>query len=132
MSSVFDTREESFEKRFAMGEELRFKARARRNKLIGLWAAQLLGHQGDAAKAHADALVEAQVGRDDNERSPANCAASLPAPGSTFPCIACFASSKRRWRRRSRTFKPGADAVPLTPGARAARTRRRPLGRRAA
>ncbi|MGO4872985.1 MAG: DUF1476 domain-containing protein [Roseiarcus sp.] len=66
MSSVFDTREESFEKRFAMGEELRFKARARRNKLIGLWAAQLLGHQGDAAKAHADALVEAQVGRDDD------------------------------------------------------------------
>ena len=66
MSGVFDTREESFEKRFAMSEELRFKALARRNKLLGLWAAQLLGYEGDAAKARAAALVEAQVGRGDD------------------------------------------------------------------
>jgi hypothetical protein len=66
MSGVFDTREESFEKRFVMTEEHRFKALARRNKLLGLWAAQLLGYDGDAAKARAAALVEAQVGRGDD------------------------------------------------------------------
>ena len=67
MSGEFDLREESFEKRFAMSEESRFKALARRNKLLGLWAAQLLGYEGGAAKAHADALVAAQVGRGDDE-----------------------------------------------------------------
>jgi hypothetical protein len=66
MGGEFDQREESFEKRFAMSEESRFKALARRNKLLGLWAAQLLGYQGDAAKAHADALVEALVKRGDD------------------------------------------------------------------
>ncbi len=65
MSDEFDRREESYEKRFAMSEEKRFKALARRNKALGLWAAELLGHQGEAAKTHAMALVQAQVGRDD-------------------------------------------------------------------
>ncbi|MGD0640383.1 MAG: DUF1476 domain-containing protein [Roseiarcus sp.] len=81
MSGVFDTREESFEKRFVMGEELRFKARARRNKLIGLWAAQLLGYQGDAAKARANELVEAQVGRDDDEALAAELRGELSRAG---------------------------------------------------
>ena len=67
MSGVFERREECFEKRFVIGEEVRFKALARRNKLVGLWAAQLLGYDGEAAKARADALVEAQLGRGDDE-----------------------------------------------------------------
>jgi hypothetical protein len=67
MRGVFEQREESFEKGYVIGEEVRFKALARRNKALGLWAAQLLGYQGEAAKAHANALVQAQVGRDDDE-----------------------------------------------------------------
>ena len=67
MSGVFELREECFEKRFVIGEEVRFKALARRNKLVGLWAAQLLGYDGEAAKARADALVQAQLGRGDDE-----------------------------------------------------------------
>jgi len=65
--SAFDEREQGFEKRYALGEELRFKALARRNKLLGLWAAEKIGLEGGAAKAWADALVEREVGRTDEE-----------------------------------------------------------------
>jgi hypothetical protein len=50
-------REEGFEKRFAHDEELRFKATARRNKLLGLWAAEKLGKDGDEANAYAKEVV---------------------------------------------------------------------------
>jgi hypothetical protein len=65
--SAFDEREQSFEKRHALDEELRFKSLARRNKLLGLWAAEKIGLGGEAARAYADALVERQVGRADDE-----------------------------------------------------------------
>jgi hypothetical protein len=55
--STFDKREEGFERKFAHDEEVRFKARARRNKLLGLWAAQKLGLAGDAAEAYAKEIV---------------------------------------------------------------------------
>ena len=44
--TTFDERKDSFEKKFAHDEELRFKATARRNKLLGLWAADKLGKSG--------------------------------------------------------------------------------------
>ena len=55
--TTFDKREEGFEKKFAHDEELRFKANARRNKLLGLWAAEKLGIQGPAADAYAKEVV---------------------------------------------------------------------------
>ena len=55
--TTFDKREEGFEKKFAHDEELRFKANARRNKLLGLWAAEKLGITGDAANAYAKEVV---------------------------------------------------------------------------
>ena len=64
--SAFDEREQGFEKRHALDEELRFKSLARRNKLLGLWAAEKIGLEGEAARAYADALVERQVGRADD------------------------------------------------------------------
>ena len=57
--TTFDKREEGFEKKFAHDEELRFKASARRNKLLGLWAAEKLGLTGDAANAYAKDVVMA-------------------------------------------------------------------------
>jgi hypothetical protein len=57
--TTFDKREEGFEKKFAVEEELKFKAQARRNKLIGLWAAEKLGMAGDAATAYAKEVVAA-------------------------------------------------------------------------
>ena len=55
--STFDKREEGFEKRFALDEEQKFKAEARRNKLLGLWAAEKLGKTGDDAAAYAKEVV---------------------------------------------------------------------------
>jgi hypothetical protein len=52
-------REEGFEKKFAVDEELRFRAMARRNKLLGLWAAEKLGKTGADADAYAREVVSA-------------------------------------------------------------------------
>jgi len=57
--SSFDKREEGFEKKFALDEEQKFKAEARRNKLLGMWAAEKLGITGDAATAYAKEVVAA-------------------------------------------------------------------------
>ena len=55
--SSFDKREEGFEKKYALDEEQKFKAEARRNKLLGMWAAEKLGITGDAATAYAKEVV---------------------------------------------------------------------------
>ena len=57
--TTFDKREEGFEKKFALDEELKFKAEARRNKLLGLWVAEQLGVTGDAASDYASQVVAA-------------------------------------------------------------------------
>ena len=59
--TTFDKREEGFEKKFAVDEELRFKAEARRNSLLGLWVASLLGRSGEAAATYAREVVAADV-----------------------------------------------------------------------
>jgi len=60
MTSMKD-REEGFEKKFALDEEQRFKAVARRNKMLGLWAAEKLGKSGDDAEAYAKDVVIADI-----------------------------------------------------------------------
>jgi hypothetical protein len=57
--TTFDKREEGFEKQFAIDEELKFKAEARRDKLLGLWVAEKLGLSGDAANTYAKTVVAA-------------------------------------------------------------------------
>jgi len=57
--TTFDKREEGFEKKFALDEEQKFKAEVRRNKLLGLWAAEKLGLSGDAATAYSKEVVAA-------------------------------------------------------------------------
>lgn len=54
-----DDRKNAFENKFAHDEELKFKAVARRNKLLGLWAAEKLGKTGDDAEAYAKEVVKA-------------------------------------------------------------------------
>ncbi len=56
--SGFDKREEGFESKFVHDEDLRFKAEARRNKLVGAWAAELMGLSGDEAEAYGKDLVK--------------------------------------------------------------------------
>ena len=55
--TTFDDRKDAFENKFALDEELRFKATARRNKLLGLWAAEKLGKSGAEADAYAKSVV---------------------------------------------------------------------------
>ncbi|MDB5515494.1 MAG: hypothetical protein JWQ17_2252 [Tardiphaga sp.] len=57
--SSFDKREEGFERKYALDEEQKFKAEARRNKLLGLWVAEKLGITGDEANAYAKEVVAA-------------------------------------------------------------------------
>ncbi len=60
--TIFDKREQGFEQEFAHDEELRFKIIARRNKLLGLWAAEKLGFAGAAAQNYAKEVVDAYLG----------------------------------------------------------------------
>jgi hypothetical protein len=59
--TTFDKREEGFEKKFAHDEELKFKATARRNRMVGLWAAEKLGLAGADADAYAREVVLADI-----------------------------------------------------------------------
>ena len=66
--TTFDDRERSFETKFAHDAELRFKAEARRNRLLGEWAAGLLGKTGDEARTYALTVVTSdfeEPGEDD-------------------------------------------------------------------
>ena len=85
--TTFDKREEGFEKKFAHDEELRFKAMARRNKLLGLWAAGVLGKSGPDADAYAKEVVMAdfeEAGDNDVLRKVAK---DLQAKGIAEPAI---------------------------------------------
>jgi hypothetical protein len=58
---TFEEREKGFERKFAHDEELKFKATARRNRLLGLWAAEKMGLSGDAAQAYAREVIKADL-----------------------------------------------------------------------
>ena len=63
----FDKREEGFEQQFAHDEAMRFKATARRNRLLGLWAAEKLGLAGADAEAYAKDLVLEEFAEGDHD-----------------------------------------------------------------
>ena len=57
--TTFDDRENAFENKYAHDEAMKFKAEARCNKLLGLWAADLMGKSGDDADAYAKEVIKA-------------------------------------------------------------------------
>ena len=57
----FEDREKGFERKFALDEELKFKATARRNRLLGLWAAGQMGLSGDEAQAYSREVIKADL-----------------------------------------------------------------------
>jgi hypothetical protein len=59
--STFDDRERAEEARYALDQETQFKVNNRRNKLLGLWAAGLMGVTGDAAETYAKSVVLADL-----------------------------------------------------------------------
>jgi hypothetical protein len=79
--AVFDTREKAFETKFAREEDLKFRATARRNKLIGLWAARKLGMGDREAADYARTVVLADLARVGGRDVPAKLAADLTAAG---------------------------------------------------
>ncbi len=81
--STFDERENAFENKFAHDAEMLFKAEARRNKLLGLWAAELLGKSGDAATEYAKEVVKAdfeEAGHEDVVRKVAGDLGEMSSP----------------------------------------------------
>jgi hypothetical protein len=90
----FSRREEGFEKAFSHEEEIRFKARARRNRLLGEWAGEKLGLSGPALDGYATGIVERGVATADDEALVADLAKAL-APHEV---------SEHRIRRRIEQF----------------------------
>src|SRR3954453_3745657 len=82
--TIFEEREQSFEKKFALDEELRFKARARTNMLFGLWAAGQLGRSGAEADAYARSVVMADFERPGDRDVLHKVQADLEAAGQTI------------------------------------------------
>jgi hypothetical protein len=63
----FEDREKGFERKFALDEEMKFKATARRNRLLGLWAAEQMGLTGDDAQAYAREVIKADLAEPGDE-----------------------------------------------------------------
>ena len=79
--SSFDKREDTFESKFVHDAELQFKVAARRNKLLGLWAAGLMGMEGDAAAEYAKTVVVADLKEEGDEDVFAKVRADFDAKG---------------------------------------------------
>jgi hypothetical protein len=85
--TTFDKREEAFEKKFAIDEELKFKAEVWRNGLLGLWAAEKLGMSGEAAATYAREAVAGSFAAGGNNALVARVAGDLAAKGVTEEAI---------------------------------------------
>jgi len=79
----FDEREKGFERKFEHDQELAFKVRSRRRKLLGLWAAEQLGLKGAAAEAYANELAALGLHRGGDEEEVTHIANDLAAKGVT-------------------------------------------------
>src|SRR5487761_2097591 len=86
--TTFDKREQGFEAKFIHDEELRFKAIARCNKMLGNWAATQLGLTGDAAASYANELVTAILGSQTTEQTLHKVSKDLAPKGVTEQRIA--------------------------------------------
>ena len=80
--TTFDDRESAFESKFAHDADMQFRAEARRNKLLGLWAAGLLGKTDDAAAEYAMTVVAADMQEPGSEDVVAKVAADLAGKAS--------------------------------------------------
>lgn len=81
--TTFDDRERAFENKFAHDAEMLFKAEARRNKLLGLWAAELMGMTMEESASYAASVVKAdfeEAGHEDVVRKVAGDLGGLSSP----------------------------------------------------
>ena len=82
--NAFDERERAFEAKFQLDEELAFKVNARRDKLLGLWAAGQMGLTGERAETYARSVVDADLADSGHEAMLAKLAADLGGAGKHF------------------------------------------------
>ena len=82
--TTFEEREKGFERKFQHDQEVAFKAKARRNKLFGLWVAERLGLAGAAAEAYAREVVAADFGKAGDAAIIARAADTLAERGVTL------------------------------------------------
>ena len=82
--ATFKDREKEFEARFKHDQDFRFKVTARRNRLLGLWAADRMGLSGNAADAYAKTVVAAEFDRGGDQHVMDKVAADLAAKGQTI------------------------------------------------
>ena len=108
--TTFDERKDAFERKFAHDEELRFKATARRNKLLGLWAAGELGKTGADADAYAKCVVMADFEEAGDEDVLRKVRTDLEAAGKSRPRVPSRSRmpdiDEARPRRRGRAGRP--------------------------
>jgi len=81
---TFEDREKEFEARFKHDEELRFKVTARRNRLVGLWAAEKMGLSGDAAETYARSVIAAEFDKGGDSHVVEKLVADLAAKGQSL------------------------------------------------
>jgi hypothetical protein len=79
--TTFDERERSFEKKYELDQEVQFKVHSRAHKMLGLWAAGLMGKTGDAAEAYAKEVVLSDFEKRGHEEVVAKLVADLAAAG---------------------------------------------------
>jgi hypothetical protein len=79
--SSFDDREKGFERKFERDQELAFRVRARRRKLLGAWAAQQLGLAGAAAESYAESIAALGLNRGGDEAAIEHIARDFAAKG---------------------------------------------------
>ena len=79
--TTFDERERAFENKFKTDEELRFKVAARRDRLLGLWAAQQMGKSGRDAETYASDLISVDVDKAGDDEVVQKVADDLHAAG---------------------------------------------------
>ncbi len=82
--SGFDERERNYEKKYERDQELAFKAKARRNKLLALWAAEKMGLKGPDAEAYAKGVVEGEVRHHSDDDLVARLVRDAAAKGATL------------------------------------------------
>ena len=82
--SGFDERERNFEKKFERDQELAFKAKARRNKMLALWAAEKMGLSGAEAEAYARGIVGGEVRHHNDDELVAHLVRDAQAKGTTL------------------------------------------------
>ena len=98
--TTFDDRENAFENKFAHDAEMQFKAEARANKLLGLWAAEVMGKSADEAAEYAKEVVKADFEEAGNEDVYRKVAGDLgPLSDETtirMKMVECLAEAKRQ------------------------------------